>query len=435
MLQKIRNYFSHGLWEFSLKEKKGWNRFVFKSLRIAVLSIKKFFLDQCTLRASSLTFYTLISIVPLLAMALAISQGFGYRDYLKEQLLQRFSDNREALTQILVFSERLLDQAKGGVLAGAGILLLFWSVTSLLVSMERSLNHIWEIRQLRSWRRFLSDYFTLILIGPLLFIIANSLSLIAAQFFKQSIHTILGQSLFAHFAFILVQSISFILFWGLYTLLYYLLPNARVKISSAFLGGFIAATLYLIVQQGYIYFQTVMTQYNAVYGSFAALPLFLIWVQANWFLLLLGAEISFACQTHKNQEYAATSEKLSQEFQLLIGIWITQIAVERFIHKKPPITIELLMNGYHLPYSIAEPLLQELVEAGILAALKENRAYLPNRDIQTLRISDVIEALQSQGIPQFSWPPTDALHQIEDALHAFRKEISCSSQNRFLKDL
>lgn len=164
-MEKMKNFFRDDLWNFPLSRETGWRHFKFKWLRIFYLAVRGFSQDKCTLSASSLTYYTLMSIVPILAMSFAIARGFGYHESLRVQLLQYFQDQNTALVELFNYADKFLEQARGGVIAGIGLVILFWSVALLLSSLEEILNHIWGTR-MRSWRRIVSDYFALMFIAP-----------------------------------------------------------------------------------------------------------------------------------------------------------------------------------------------------------------------------------------------------------------------------
>ncbi len=274
MFLKIRQYLLEDLWNFPLASERGWKHFFFKSLRISVLSIRGFFQDPCMLHASSLTYYSIMATVPILALSFAIAKGFGFHDFLRDRLLLRFQDNQQVLHQLLLFIDGMIEQAKGGVIAGMGIVLLFWSVTQLLSNLERSMNHIWKVKKLRSWRRIFSDYFALMLIAPCLFFLSMSVSILFVKKAEAGIDALHLGSFLANTLHFIAELVPYCLFWFLFTFIYLFMPNKKVPISSAFLGGVIGGTIYLIVQLGYIYFQFAFNRFGAIYGSFAAVPPF-----------------------------------------------------------------------------------------------------------------------------------------------------------------
>lgn len=431
MWERIDQFFSEDLWNFPLSQEKGWRRFRFKWLRIFYLAGRGFFQDRCSLSASSLTYYTLMSIVPVLAMAFAVAGGFGYHDLFRKSVLDSFREQSAALTEIFAYADKFLDQAKGGIVAGIGFVVLFWTVALLLSSLETILNEIWGVKTLRSWRRILSDYFALMLIGPFLFILASS----ATVFIVGELQLLIRSSPQIPFAssalLFLASMIPYCLFWFLFSFVYIFMPNAKVKFVSALWGGIVGGTLYLIVQWGYIHFQVGVSRYGAVYGSMAALPLFLVWVQLSWFIFLLGAEVSFAHQTLEEHEFEARAGRISHNFKQLMCLWIVRISAARFEKGEAPVTKEYLVKRHQIPFALAGMILDELLACGLL--LETKSGFIPSRSIETLRIADVLQALDAKGESSFPFIDSKALSQFEKALEQFRKQIENSPENKLIK--
>ena len=434
MIQKWLNYLDHDLWNFRLSQRRGFDHFRFKWLRIFYLSVRGFFQDQCTLSASSLTYYSLISVVPILAMSLAVASGFGYGEHLREELLVKFADQKEAITQILQFADQLLLETRGGVIAGIGLLVLFWSVTALLNNMESALNHIWNVK-MRSWRRILSDYFALMLIAPFFFLLSNSITVFVVSRLDAFLLGLkIAPFLISCLSFFL-HLIPLLLFWGLFTFVYIFMPNTKVSLRSAFLGGLVAASLYLVVQWGYILFQVGASRYGAIYGSFAALPLLLIWIQLSWFLVLFGAEVSCAHQTLESHEFEGAAEKMSYSLNRLLSLWITHLVVQRYVKKESPITSDMLIRRYQIPHSVTLMILNELVDAKIILEIKgDSSGYVPAVSPDELRVSDVCDALDFSGSNDFPWIGSKAWKQIESTLEQFQRILKETPYNKRLRD-
>jgi membrane protein len=199
----------------------------------------------------------------------------------------------------------------------------------------------------------------------------------------------------------------------------------------------VAGTLYFLVQWGYIYFQVGLNRYGAIYGSFAALPLFLIWVQVSWFLLLFGAEVSYAHQTLDTHEFESAAETASPNVRRLVSLWILHLAVKQFREKRSAMTFTWLIRHSRIPVALAEPILAMLCEAGLLIEMREKRSYLPGRSIDQLRISDVTLAIESRGTPLSELPFFRAkeLGSFEKALSVFQDLIEKSDENRFLAEI
>ena len=279
MVAKAIQFLKQDIWRIRASKLSKRTSIWLRSLRIFLLSIKEFSTDKCMLRASALTFYSLLSIVPIFAMAFGVAKGFGVQSLLEQRLLSSFQGQEEAINKVIVFSNTLLENTRGGLLAGIGIALLFWAVIKMLGNIEKSFNDIWGVRHERSMGRKFSDYLSLMLICPILIIMSGSLTVfITTQVTliteKVALLGYLGPIIFTS-----LNILSYAVIWILLTFIYSFMPNMKIPLSSALAGGIIAGTLYKFVQFGYIHFQVGVSKYNAIYGSFAALPLFLVWLQ------------------------------------------------------------------------------------------------------------------------------------------------------------
>jgi membrane protein len=224
------------------------------------------------LHASALTYYTIMATVPLLALFVFITRWLGAGS-LYDRLLPHLAENREIFLQFFTFANAIIEQAKRGVIAAMGSAILFLSVTQLLSNLESSLNLIWKVGTSRSWLRIFADSLIFVLV---------------VLCFYLSLLFLAGKAKFV------AELVPYFLSWFVFTFIYLFMPNQKIPFSSGLIGGIVGGTIYLFFQWTYIYFQVVFLQLGAVYGSFAAVPLFLIWVQLSWCILLFGAEVSFA---------------------------------------------------------------------------------------------------------------------------------------------
>lgn len=173
-ISKTIEFLKSGIWKTHTGEHSRFNAFLIKYLKIFLLALRGFEEERCNLRASALTFYSLLSVVPVLALAFAIAKGFGFEKLLRQELIENLPKQEAILQQVLGFVESLLASTRGGLLAGIGIVALFWAVIKLLGNIEQSFNDIWKIKKARSYGRKFSDYLSLMLLGPVLFILASS---------------------------------------------------------------------------------------------------------------------------------------------------------------------------------------------------------------------------------------------------------------------
>ena len=335
---RLLTFLNTDIWRLRLSEEPKLKALGLKTLRVFILAVRFFREDLCQFKAAALTLYSLLSIVPVVAMAFGIAKGFGMERFLESWLTEMFQGQEEILNQVVGFANSLLETTKGGTVAGIGLAVLFWSVIKVLGNIETALNQIWRIEKARSLGRKFSDYLSLMLIGPILMIASSSAAVFVATRITQiterfdMLGWVTGLVLFG------LKFVPFVLIWILFTVIYLLMPNMRVKFPSGLVAGILAGTIYNLVQWIYIGFQVGVAKYNAIYGSFAALPLFLIWLQVSWMIVLFGAEISFAFQNVDTYELEPDFKKISPDYRHLLSLQITHRVVDNFKSEVPPCT-------------------------------------------------------------------------------------------------
>ena len=319
--------------------------------------------------------------------------------------------------------------------------MLFWSVIKVIGYIEESFNHIWRVKKARTLARKFSDYLSLMLIGPVLMIVSGS----ATVFIK----TQLGE--FGHESGIpLSEAISFLaLFlmglvplgslWLLFSFLYLFIPNTRVTIRSGIVAGIVAGTIYYLVQLAYVGLQVGVANYNAIYGSFAALPLFLVWLQLSWFIVLFGAEFSYYHQTLKAYEYYPDAFRCSHALKKIISLLLAHRVVKRFCGGEKPVTVPEMATDLGLPIQLTVQLIDELKEAGLVTPvqLDENRdpGFQPARDPDSISIASVIDGLELSGCNRLPIVSSKQFDHFSSTLAAFREEMNRSPENRLLKEV
>jgi len=436
---KIINFIEKDIWKIRSKDYSRSKSFFIKQLRILILAVRGFFEDNCILRASALTFYSLLSIVPVVAMAFGIAKGFGFQKLLEQQLYEKFPGQEEVMIQIVHYAHSLLENTKGGMIAGIGVAFLFWAVIKLLGNIERSLNAIWRINKLRTFGRKFSDYLSIIIISPILVILSSSVTVFITTQITLITEKIALLGIFNPFIFFILKLLPYGLVWILFIFTYIVMPNTQVNFSSGFVAGVIAGTIFQVGQWAYIFFQVGVARYNAIYGSFAALPLFLIWLQLSWFIVLFGAEISFSYQNVDSYEFEPDCQNISQIFKKLISLQIAHLVIKAFSRGEKPPTASKITQALEIPIRLVQQTLDELVEGGIFsyAETKENNElfYQPARDINGITIKSIIEALERRGVDNITVAQTSELKILSETLQAFSDVIEKSPSNRLLKDI
>ncbi len=438
-LKRIRQFIEKGIWSISLKDRHPRKKFLIRQLRIFLLAIRGFTEDKVQLRASALTYYSLLSIVPIVAMAFGIAKGFGFQERLETELATNFKGQEVVLDQISRFAENYLTHIKGGIIAGIGLVVLIWTVMKLLGNIERSFNDIWQIKKSRVFTRKFSDYLSLVVVAPILLLLSSSVTVFLVEQVQNSAQKFpllgyLGPVLTS-----LVSLIPYILIWLVFTLLYIILPNTKVNFKSAMIGGIIAGTMFQLLQWGYIHFQSLLSGYGAVYGGFAALPLFLIWLQTSWLIVLFGAEISFANQNVEHYAGEVESLNISNSYKRTLSLLITRQIVYNFVKGVTPMTAEELANKLDVPVRLVREIIYELLDVGIVSEtmtenIKEN-AYQPAIDTGMLSVGFVLNRLDNRGNNQMGVRSSQELKEIKQILDSFDESMEKSSNNKLVKDI
>lgn len=401
-VNKSQKFITHDVWSTHLDDLPPKLRGPFKYLRVVLLALRGFNEDKVQVKASALTYYTLMSIVPVFAMVFGIAKGFGFDKYLEEQIIISFKGQEEVMNQVITFANSLLARTGGGIIAGFGIVLLFWSVIKVLTNIENSFNDIWQIEKTRSFTRKFTDYLSIMLIAPILLIASSSIHV----FLATQISTIAERSellgYVSPFIMFALQFLPYLLIWILFSFIFIAMPNTKVSYPSGIVAGIISGSGFVIVQWAYIFLQVGVSKYNAIYGSFAALPLFLIWMQTSWLIVLFGAEISFAYQNVEMYAFEKETDHISHNNRKILSILILTTIIKRFKNGEQPLTSLELSKMLHIPQRLMRNLLNIMLECGLINEVlipdSKSIAYQPARHIEHLTLAFVEEKLDNHGL-------------------------------------
>ncbi len=446
MNKNLAKYFSEtiqflktDIWRIRSSKLTGQKSFWIRQLRIILLAIRGFGEDKCQLRASALTYYSLMSVVPVAAMAFGIAKGFGFEKLLEEKILGGLPGQEEVAQQIIGFARSFLENSRGGLIAGIGIVALFWTVIKVLGNIESSFNDIWGIRAARTAGRKFGDYLSIMLICPILIIMSSSVTVLVTSQITLIVEKLAFLGPVGDAVLFSLRVLPYAVIWIVFTFIYKFLPNTRVQLKSALIAGIIAGTSFQVVQLIYIYFQVGVAKYGAIYGSFAALPLFLIWLQLSWLIVLFGAEVSFAEQNVETYEFEADCLKVSHSFRELLSLNIAHLCVKKFRQAEKALSADEVSHELEIPVRLVRQILFELVEARVLSEVKlddrETMAYQPARDIEDLTITNVLNQLNRRGVNWIPLDNTGDLEKLKGRLMQFQEGIEKSPANVPLKDI
>lgn len=432
-------FLTRDIWRMTLTDLPTSRARLIRAARILTLAIKGFRDDQAIIRSSALTYFSLLSIVPLLAMIFGFAKGFGLQDALMKQLHMQFEGQEAVLDQAMTFANKLLDNTHGELIAGFGIAFLFYTTLILLNNIEDAFNEIWYVKKQRSIISKFNDYTTILLIGPVLIIIASSFAVYATTMITTAAEEVAYIRQVTPLISLGLKSIPYVLVWLVFSLMYMVMPNTHVNWKAALWAGIISGSAYTIMQYLYIRFQVEVSQYNTIYGSFAALPLFFIWMRISWIIILLGAELSYAIQNAHLHEFEYDAKNLSFSNKRLLSLVIVQTAVNRFQEEKRPFTKEQFAQELDLPIRVVNLLIEWLLQSGVLAEniTEENKeyAYQPAVDTDRLSIQYVIDKLENLGEGDLALTEEEKVHPLVGSLDHFEKLIREGKKDALLKNL
>lgn len=422
--------------------------FVIKCLRVVIASARGFTQDNCSFRAAALTLCTLLSVVPVLALAFGIAQGFGLEEAIEKQLAEQLQGQEEVAKWITNFAYSFLHTTKGGLIAGIGFAALLLTVVKLLRDIEISFNVIWKTKEQRNIPRTISDYLAIIIIAPILLITSSSLTVAVTKEVGSFGNQMIIFGYISPVLLSLLKLLPYCVIWALFTFIYMSMPNTKVNFSSGLLGGVIAGTIFQVFQWAYISFQVGVSKYNAIYGSFAALPLFIVWLQTSWLIVLFGAEISYAHQNSENLEFSPDAAKISHSFRILLALNICHMIIKKFQAGERSCNLRHISRTMQIPASLAKNIVQELLEAGLIVATDtyfqprqgktkegDQVIYQPAAPIDRLSIKYVVDLLEQRGGNDLPVNAEHGLTEIAKYLRALSDAVEKAPANALLKDL
>ena len=427
------------IWHTSLSDISKRRSFLIKQLRIIVVSARGFLNDKVQIRAASLTFYSLLSIVPIAAIGFAIAKGFGLDQDLTQLLTKSFKTQPEVLNWILREANTALQETRGGYMAGVGMIILFWAVMLILDQIESTFNHIWQINVSRPWYRKFTDYLTIMLIAPVFVILSGSITVLIGTQLPEFISRSGILDFFKPVVSFLIKLVPYILTWTALTLLFIVMPNTKVRFRPALVSGIIVGTILQALQWLYIDLQFGISKLSAIYGSFAAFPLFIIWMQSSWTIVLLGAELSFANQNLSKYEFESEALNISHFQKRALGLMVLNLIVRNFGMGEKPLSAIYISKSLKIPVRLVLEILQELADAELVSVIHEDehqeRFYQPAIDISKMSVSYVLRKFDKKGTEHQIFSRNKEYNRITEMLDKFDRIIAKSDSNVLIKDL
>lgn len=435
MINEVQEFFTQLLWNTNLKKVNKFQAFLIRSLRIFYGTYHDLKSGLPSLRAMSLVYTTLLSIVPLLAVSFSVLKGFGAHNQLEPALISLLEPLGEKGIQISQQIITFVDNMKVGVLGSIGLLLLIYTVLSLVKKIESAFNATWQIPVTRNIIQRFSNYLSVILIGPLL--LFTSAGITASFNSSAVVDKFLSIEPFGTILLFLGEFTPYILTTITFTLIYLLIPNTKVQFKSALYGAVIATILWKMTGALFTAFIVDSTNYTAIYSSFAILIIFMIWIYLSWLIILTGASISYY---HQNPDRISDKSKiirLSCRLREKLALTIMQLIGNSFHHNEPAWTIQTLADKTRISEQALMIIVPALLSNKLITTTgADNQHFILSQSLENISLEMIFKA--ARGAEETAHLHPDeviTVQQVNDEILHVENAISESIRNKTLKDL
>ena len=406
-------------------------------MKITIQTVKCFIKDRVWIRAAALSYTTLFSIIPILALLFAIAKGFGFTNIMERFLRDGIVENGSVDTVMNLIDNYLTyTQGGNGVFIGVGIIILLWAVIALADSIEGNMNTIWDVKKPRSYFRKLTDYMAIFIVFPLIIVMYAGVSIFMTTIYQN----LTSYELISSFLHICIKLAPYILSGLVMTGLFLFIPNTKVKFKNAFIPGMITGIVFQAFLYIYIQIQMSVSSYNAIYGSFAIIPMFMLWADISWSIVLFGVEMSYVSQNIELYNFGQEADNVSRRYHDFLCVVVMSLICKRFEQGGEPYTASELSDAGEIPIRLTNRLLNELETAGLIHGISsdakaETEQYLPAIAISKLSVGHLLSTLESYGCEDFKIDHTKEFSKQWDAFIVYKQEMYSKSDEILLKNL
>ncbi len=412
MIDRIIRFCQHDVWTVKVHELTGIRQIAVKLLRLGLVAVSEFRESFLSIRATSLVYTTLLSLVPFLAVTFSVLKAFGVHQQIEPILSQVFDPLGEKGAEITTNIIQFVDNLKVGVLGAVGVAGLFYTTYSLIEKIEEALNSIWRIEIGRPLARRITDYLSVVLVGPVF--VFTALGLMASSQSHWLVQRVMEVQPFGYLMVALTNLLPFLFMCMLFTFLYKFVPNTPVNISSAFVGGLTSGICWQVAGMGFAAFVASSGRYSAIYSSFAVLILFLIWLYVGWLIVLAGAQVAYYHQHPSAYLLHLRRKHQTPLFREYLTLALLGHITRRFLAGKPPLKVEQLARVQRVPLTFVESLVSDLIQAHMLMRTERPKGVALARPPESIAVVDVLKVVQHQlhNGPQGFTVGTDKISQL-----------------------
>lgn len=435
-IQQLIHFFKTGIWQITRGDVSPLRYLMVNVMKKTLLAVRFFTAKRVLTKASALTYSTLLAIVPILAVVFAIARGFGYSKYIEVWFRDALSSQPQTADIIIGFVNSYLVHTKSGIFLGIGLLFMLYTVLMLVSNIEEAFNEVWQVKKSRSVFRTFTDYLAMFFVFPILIVISSGISIFLATVAdSMPDFLMLGSAVRT-----LIDLTPYVLMSLMFIALYIFMPNTKVKLSSVIVPGILAGIAMQGLQFVYIHSQIFLSSYNAIYGSFAALPLFMLWMQISWTICLFGAELCYTNQNLDYYDYDANAGEISHRYRLMLCALLMSRICKRFAEGRKPYSLLELRKETNIPIRFVNDLLYELIDANLLIEVTsdekgEESRFMPSEDLSNLTLGTMIDRLEARGRWKIDLDVSGLLSQEWAKAIGARSNYLKKMRNIFLQEL
>ncbi|MDX1824260.1 MAG: YihY/virulence factor BrkB family protein, partial [Thiohalomonadales bacterium] len=387
------------------------------------------------MRAMGLVYTTLLAIVPLIAVSFSVLKGFGVHNQIEPALLNLFAPLGEKGVEITNRIIEFVDNIKVTLLGSVGLALLFYTVVSLMQKIERAFNFTWRVSEHRPFSQRFSDYLTVVLIGPVL--IFTALGLTATVEKHQLVQAAMQVEVIGSLLHFVGRLIPYMLVIGAFTFIYIFVPNTKVKIRAALIGGVVAGILWESVGWGFAAFVVNSTKYTVIYSAFATLIVLLIWLYVSWLILLIGGSVAFYMQYPEQRNLQSRILRLSNRMKEKLALMIMALIGQNYYQQHEAWTLDKLAKRLKVGNEACGMMVVALEDAGLLIpTADEPPAYLPGHALETLSLQTIVDVVRESGETGYLSPEKlPAVKSVDTLYEGIESAIDSALAGRSLRDL
>ena len=382
------------IWSESLERQGRIGRLVATVMRYIYAVLRDIFSGQLTMRAMSLVYTTLLSIVPLLAFSFAVLKGLGIHQKLEEQMYLFLEPLGERGIQITDSVMALVHNVNGRVLGGVSLAFFLWTAISMVQKIEESLNYVWYVSESRSFAKRFTEYMFVLMIGPLAIVIA--LGMITALQNQDVVKYLLENDIVGPLFVATSKLTPYFIVSGVFAFLYWFMPNTRVRFLPAIVGGLAGGFIWASMVVIFTTFVATASARQAVYASFAIAIVTLIWLYLNWLILLIGAQLAFYVQNPAYLRIGRQEPRLSNSMRERLALNIMLLVGRAFREPGEKLPVQALSDALQIPSLALAPVIDDLESKGLLTA-NEKGELLPAREMTRIRLGDILEVVRGEG--------------------------------------